>query len=169
MNQKKKNPIPLCFSHIIVCVYFFFFLSIMAPWWQKSLYFFSLSVQDKLLGIWLLFIFFILSTAQLEKQVFVIFCPLSISSLQLLCPDFCPHSCLFTILFLIKTQHTHAYQKQLHTFTYMLEYIYQTVNINVQTWFIYGLCVWGCVHSCLCHVLFLFHLISFENKEVCYF
>lgn len=42
----------------------------------------------------------------------------------------------------MKTQHAHEYQK-VCTFSYMLKWIYLTVNINVQTWFSFGLSVSG--------------------------
>ncbi len=111
------------------------------------------------------------SHGSLKKKVFVIFCPLRINSPQCLWPDF-SHSCMFTILSLIKTQRTHEYQKQLHTFIYMLRYIYQPVDINVQTRFPCGLSV----SCCVCVIsLYSFYLLgcsqtgSFENKtNVCF-
>ena len=113
----------------------------------------------------------------LEKRVFVIFCPFSIYSLRRLCADFCPRGCLFTILSPIKKpQRTHEYQKQLHTFTYKLRYVYQTVNINVQTWFPCGRSVFFCesVPSCLSlFPPFIWAAIdnqtgSFESKSFCF-
>lgn len=114
---------------------------------------------------WLLFVFLILPVTPLKKHV--ISCPRSIYSPRRLCTDFCPRGCLFTILSPIKkkkeiTQRTHEYQKQLHAFTYKLRYVYQTLNINVQTWFPCGRSVFFCgsILGCLCLNYFCFLLLS---------